>query len=541
MQIRGFLKNTSLLIFAATLTLFSVALRPEFQGMDARFALFAQEMLRNGPTFFPTTYGAPYPDYPATSTFFVYLFSFPFGRVTPLSAVLPSAIASALILVVIYRIGALHSREWGLWAMMLALCTKGFFSYSRSISPDQYVSLVTVSCFYFVYASRLKKRKENLFLILFLMLVGFAFRGPLGLIIPAGVLCGFYLLEGEFKKLFLLGGGALLLLVLASGALLAAAAYQGGEEFVKRVITMEAAGRLTTASHGPDYYWVKGLVKYALGYPLALIVLLGAGRDLFKGGREEKRLLRHLALWIVIVLGGLSIPGVKKMRYILPAVPAFALCGAGLFVNPVPNRFLRKVRSGFLRVFRLFPWGAGLFCLAALLFRERWGFDFVPHGISALAIMTILIAVSEIGIPRLQKHTAREPARMAVTTLSVLTLIVCYSSPAYYYRLKSGPFIQAVFRQIAQQEAGLAFYRIPADGEAVTFAANFKKPIHPRFFTSPDELSGLNSLLGIIIKEEEFSRLPEKIRRHFRIIVRGRLEKEKCLLIMQKNFEFDLP
>lgn len=27
-------------------------------------------MLRNGPSFFPTTYGQPYPDYPATSTFF---------------------------------------------------------------------------------------------------------------------------------------------------------------------------------------------------------------------------------------------------------------------------------------------------------------------------------------------------------------------------------------------------------------------------------------------------------------------------------------
>jgi hypothetical protein len=31
-------------------------------GFDSRFVLFAQEMLRHGPTVFPTTYGQPYAD-----------------------------------------------------------------------------------------------------------------------------------------------------------------------------------------------------------------------------------------------------------------------------------------------------------------------------------------------------------------------------------------------------------------------------------------------------------------------------------------------
>ena len=31
-------------------------------GFDSRFVLFAQEMLRHGPSFFPTTYGPPYAD-----------------------------------------------------------------------------------------------------------------------------------------------------------------------------------------------------------------------------------------------------------------------------------------------------------------------------------------------------------------------------------------------------------------------------------------------------------------------------------------------
>ena len=44
-------------------------------GFDSRFVLFAKEMLRHGPGFFPTTYGQPYADYIATSTLFTWLLS----------------------------------------------------------------------------------------------------------------------------------------------------------------------------------------------------------------------------------------------------------------------------------------------------------------------------------------------------------------------------------------------------------------------------------------------------------------------------------
>ena len=101
-------KRDSLLILLFGVIVFTLLAAPEFINFDARFALFAQEMLRNGPSFFPTTYGTPYPDYPAASTFLIYLASLPFGRVTPFTAVLPTAVAAALVLVVTYRIGAMR-------------------------------------------------------------------------------------------------------------------------------------------------------------------------------------------------------------------------------------------------------------------------------------------------------------------------------------------------------------------------------------------------------------------------------------------------
>ena len=103
------LDKDSLAIFLIGVVIFTIGLNPEFIGYDCRFAVFAQEMLRNGPTFFPTTYGQPYPDYPGTSTFLIYLVSLPFGKVTLFTAILPTAIISAFILVLIYRSNALKA------------------------------------------------------------------------------------------------------------------------------------------------------------------------------------------------------------------------------------------------------------------------------------------------------------------------------------------------------------------------------------------------------------------------------------------------
>jgi 4-amino-4-deoxy-L-arabinose transferase-like glycosyltransferase len=66
-------------------------------GFDSRFVLFAQEMLRHGPTVFPTTYGQPYADYSVLSTLFIWLLSLPFGTVNAFTAWAPSAIAGAVI------------------------------------------------------------------------------------------------------------------------------------------------------------------------------------------------------------------------------------------------------------------------------------------------------------------------------------------------------------------------------------------------------------------------------------------------------------
>ena len=64
------LGRDSLLIFFSGIVIFTAARNREFISSETCLALFAQEMLRNGPSFFPTTYGTPYPDYPAKLSIF---------------------------------------------------------------------------------------------------------------------------------------------------------------------------------------------------------------------------------------------------------------------------------------------------------------------------------------------------------------------------------------------------------------------------------------------------------------------------------------
>ena len=96
-----------------------------------------------------------------------------------------------------YQIGALHSRQWGLYAVLLSFLTYAFVASARSISPDQFTALATTGCFYACHSSRIPRRRWRLAWLPILGMLGFASRGPIGFIIPAAVVCTYYLVHRE--------------------------------------------------------------------------------------------------------------------------------------------------------------------------------------------------------------------------------------------------------------------------------------------------------------------------------------------------------
>src|SRR6185436_1902448 len=171
---------------------------------ETRFALFAQEMWRYGPGWFPTTYGEPYPDYPVTSTLLIWLAAHVFGGVTRLAAVLPTALAATWTLVLTYRLLASYSRVWGILAVCFALLCVTFLAEARSISLDIFVTAIATTAFYVTHMLAAQNHRRWLAAIALCLFAGFAFRGPIGVVIPAAVAASHLALNYRWRQLFAL-------------------------------------------------------------------------------------------------------------------------------------------------------------------------------------------------------------------------------------------------------------------------------------------------------------------------------------------------
>jgi len=98
-----------------------------------------------------------------------------------------------------------------------------------------YVSLFTALSFYVCYSATLFKDKRRLCVIPLLLIVSFAFRGPIGLVLPAAVVGGYLLFNKHYKEFLLMGFASVLMMLVGLALLFAAAKYQGGEKFFKQV------------------------------------------------------------------------------------------------------------------------------------------------------------------------------------------------------------------------------------------------------------------------------------------------------------------
>lgn len=528
-QCRSTMKDSLLILFLGVV-LFTCSLAPEFINFDARFALFAQEMLHNGPSFFPTIYSTPYPDYPAASTFLIYLVSLPLGRVTPFTAVLPTAVVSALVLVVTYQIGALRSRRRGLAAVLFALLMAEFLAMSRSVALDQYTSLATVLSFYLVYSSDCLGQHRRLWLLPVAWSLGFVFRGPVGLVIPAAVTCLYYLWNARFKQMLLAGILAGGMFVLCFGGLLLAARAQGGTPFLRQVIEAQMTGRFGDRGPGFAYYWYGTLISYAVTYPLAILIIVSRLQDVARKRTEEDAFLGLLALWVIVVLLVMSIPTAKKTRYVMPIVPALSLIASSLMTDASLEGLLLRTKRVFLGICACLPLIAavsvgGLLVLACLR-RPEWR----TCGLVTLGLLIALLATTW----ELDRSWRYIPHRdMCLLAVGVATFVVVHigvAGPITYSLERTVPFVRRVEALQEKAPGTISFLRIGPDAEDVKFMANLTKPIEPQFVSSIETLWDTPGTHYVIAKEAMFRSMPADKGRPLRLLARGRIGHRDCVV-----------
>ncbi len=466
------LESLALLLLAVPLFTLGLWEQP-FIGFDGRFALFAQEMFRHGVSAFPTSYGQPYPDYPATSTLFINVFAHLFGEVNRLATVIPTALASAGIVALLYRLLAPHSRRWALLAVLLLLLTNGFLAKARSICLDQFVTLAALACFYLLWSADQRGLPRRRALVFLCMAAGFAVRGPLGLIEPCGVVCVYWLLQGDWRRSFGYGLVGALLLALCCALLFGLAWHTGGMPFVEDVIRMQVSGRLddTDGAGYPWWYFLQlGLYRYAPAFPLALFALPTLRRHWhLRQEQVESRLLVQLVGFAVLIVVALSIPTFKKPYYILPAIPACAALGAWVLWQG--QGLLVWVRRLFLPLLVLFPVVLGVLVklqqpkLQAAGWWPPLDLRLLLGGFAILALFALLAAWRERGAFQLGMP-------LAAAALAQWLLVVLALDPMQALRYDTRAFVTRL-ESLRQGEPGqLVFFGLGQDTKAFRYLMN---------------------------------------------------------------------
>lgn len=508
-------KIDALIIFFCAMLIFTVGLwQQEIIGFESRFYLFAIEMLRDGVSWFPTTYREPYPDYPGTATFFIYLMARLLGGLNKFTAVLPTAIAAATTVTTTYLIGALHMRRWGWYAVGFLLFTLAFVSEARTISLDMWVVACTTLAFYLAYSAQLTQKNPSWYWMMLLFIGSFAVRGPLGIVIPTGVLVIFYLLEKDFKHCLLIGLLGALGIVVGTIILLMLAYHVGNIAFLQDVLRMEILGRMQAYQTPPYYfYFLESWGAYAVTYPLAIAVLIGA---MLAPKTPYGRFLQVLLGWVLVILIGLSIPADKKVRYILAIAPPLALLCSYLWVVVPSTRYFMGLQRIFMGICAVFPL-LGLIALSVLHTHH------VALSYTALTI-SLLILQSAMVIAR-QKDIIFALAVVTFLWMNLSVIEVINQNLNQTHR-----FVEHIEALRQQAHAKLVFYAEEKDGLVIKYLVNMPVAARPEFMMN----TTFTSHIFFVTKAENFAALPLSVRSSLHIIAKGNIGHDP-VIVFNKN------
>ncbi len=520
------IRRQSLWLGLLALVLFSAGVYQQAAiGFDSRFVLFAQEMLRHGPSVFPTTYGQPYADYSALSTLFIWVLSLPFGQVNSLSAWLPSAIAGAVIVTLMYRLLAPYSPRWALLSIALMLMTNTFVTEVRAVSQDLMLAAIAFAVFYLGYAADHFSAPRRWLLIFALLLLGFAVRGPIGLVVPTGMLCSYWLLNRQWQRLFGFGLTAAVLLAASVGMLLWLAESRGGPLFMQDVVRMQFLGRMDGSEgvSGSLYYFTGSLGNYALAYPLALLVLAAAWLPHQRQSGPALRLLQYCTAAALIVMVGLSIPQAKKARYLLPMLPMAAIIAAYPF----------QVAGG-----RVFVWLRGLMqgvwlltpcvLIGVLLYAHR---RFPEQLTSITSMLIILAALQVIALATLFRPRWRAQTLAFCAVLALWSVYILVFEPVERRLYDTQTFSRAAFALVQNDPAPLVLHGMGKDAKAIKFMVNIDEDLQPVFTESIQELEQLQLPAWLMMDARDYRALQGTPFAAVPPVLSGRFDKDDYVLL----------
>lgn len=536
----------SLGIFLIALLLFTLGIWDQQpQGFDGRWAVFMQEMFRHGASLFPTTYGEPYPDYPGTATYLSYLFARLFGAPNDLANVMPTALASAGVMALIYRLLVPSGRAWALLTVLLTALTAQLLEKSRSVCLDQMISLLCLGCFYLLHTGERLGSRLRQYAIFPLFVVAFAIRGPLGLIEVCGVACVYWALGTArtrqerialLKKVIAHGVVGLILLAGCWWALLKLARISGGDAFVDDVLRMQFTGRLDETGEAFYFYFKLSLYRYFPVVPLALATMI-ALRHKWSARHDDAdvQLMLRLAACGLMILLGLSVPHFKRAYYIVPMVPMFAAVAAYGLLQA--QGWLLGVRRGYEWLVAVLP---VLGIVVVFVCRHLWHKHGYWPDVSVPALVGVLIVLqlaAVIAWRRLQGNLGQRLVVLSVIALATQWLVlVKVVEPAKDLQFDTRNFVSAVEKLRADNPGTLVFIDLAKDTWAIRYIMNLDHDEQPLFIgrNQPLLVDTLPRPAWVIVERKQTALLSGTPLEHMAPVFNGRLNDNPLLVFLVK-------
>lgn len=387
-----------LIIFVSLLFLFNLGKRGLWAPDEPRYAQVASEMWESKDFVLPHLNGEKYPDKPPVHFWLIILFSLPFGKITELSARLPSAMAGIGCVITIYYLGkqifssseegilnsqsttdnhqstqSFNTKRIGFLASLILATSIGFLIVSRRVSFDGLLTFfVTLSLFCF-YTGYTRKERNTKFFLLSYVFMGIATltKGPVGFAIPILVISTFlcivkfknYQTEFRIRDMHIGMGG---LIVFSIPLLWVLGIYlQGGLEHTKEVVFTQNIGRTVNSwSHNQPFYYFfttfpLHFLPWSIFIPSVVIHYLKTiktarckqvtngelDNNTMDSGNNPSPFL-FPAVWFIVVFTFFSIMSCKRSGYILLLYPAASLFVAWFldsFISFASDRKFRKI------------------------------------------------------------------------------------------------------------------------------------------------------------------------------------------------------
>jgi 4-amino-4-deoxy-L-arabinose transferase-like glycosyltransferase len=278
----------------------------------------------------------------------------PFGRVNEVAARLPSALAGIATVAIVIALGtALAGRGAGTLAGLVLVTTFDWSWTARTVQLDTLLACLEAAALFAFWRIDAGTGSRRANLAVFHAALGLAVltKGPVGFAVPLLAIAAYLAWERRPAELLgLLHPAGLALSLGPALAWLGGAIALGPSGYFRTAVVENLFGRFGAgAAHAqPFHYYLEKFPPDLLPWLLLLPAWIVAGRRALAADADtdRRRAWRFVVAWIATSLVAFSLTPAKRLRYLLPIEPAFALLTALTLARWLGARGARRLAFG---------------------------------------------------------------------------------------------------------------------------------------------------------------------------------------------------